>query len=141
VVYCVQAEAWDRLGDFASGVVTSTRNPCLLEGLIPHLQTAAGAAPEGRPRWRCLCYLADALNGGGHPDISLPFYEQAATQARAAASGTAFQAVCSDPATHGLEARATTQQAWADLAWITSNWANALRDVGHLDAARWLALL
>ncbi len=61
LVYCVQAGAWDRLGGFASGVVTSTSDPRLLEGLIPHLRTAAESAPEGRPRWSCLCYLADAL--------------------------------------------------------------------------------
>jgi hypothetical protein len=94
VVYCVQAEAWDRLGGFASWVITSTRDPRLLEGLIPHLKTAAESAPEGEPRWRCLCFLADALRLGGRPDASLPFYEQAAAQARAAAevSGTALAA-------------------------------------------------
>ena len=96
VVYCVQAAAWDRLGGFASGVVTSTGDPRLLEGLIPHLRTAAESAPEGRPRWSCLCYLADALNNGGRPDASLPFYEQAATQARAAAEagGEGFRQAC-----------------------------------------------
>lgn len=84
VVYCVQAAAWDRLGGFASAVVTSTRDPQLQEGLIPHLRTAAESAPEGRPRWRCLFNLADALRIGGRPDTSLPFYEQAADLARAA---------------------------------------------------------
>ena len=120
VVYCVQAGAWDRLGGFAGGLVTSTGDPRLLESLIPHLQTAAESAPEGEPRWRCLCHLADALDNGGRSDASLPFFEQAATQARAAAEAG------------GADAR----QAWADLAWITGNWANALGDVGHLDAAR-----
>lgn len=136
VVYCVQAEAWDRLGSFASRLVTSTGDPCLLEGLIPHLQTAAESAPDGQQRWKCLCYLADALRMGGRPDVSLPFFEQAATQARAAASGTAFQTVSPDPVPHGLEARATTQQAWADLAAITGNWANALYLTGNPEAAR-----
>ncbi len=120
LVYCVQAEAWDRLRGFASGVVTSTRDPRLLEALLPHLQTAAESAPEGRPRWSCLCYLADALRNGGHPDASLPFYEQAATLARAAAE------------TGGVGA----QPAWADFATIAENWANALGNVGTLDAAR-----
>lgn len=120
VVYCVQAGAWDRLGGFTSRLVTSTRNPRLLEGLIPHLQTAADSAAAGRPRWRCLCYLADALAVGGRPDASLPFYEQAATLARAAAEA-------------GGESE---RQAWADLAWITGNWAHALRNVGQMDAAR-----
>ncbi|MDS4032027.1 MAG: CHAT domain-containing protein [Candidatus Contendobacter sp.] len=120
LVYCVQAEAWDRLGSFASDVVTSTQDPRLLDGLIPHLQTAAESAPEGRPRWSCLGYLADALRLGGRPDASLRFYEQAATLARATAEAGGESA----------------QQAWSDLAAITGNWANALGDVGHLDAAR-----
>jgi tetratricopeptide (TPR) repeat protein len=91
--------------------------------LIPHLQAAAETAPEGRPRWSCLCYLADALSKGGRPDTSLSFYEQAAAQARAAAE--------SAPA--GI---ATARQAWSDVGGITGNWANALRDVGDLNAAR-----
>ena len=120
VVYCVQAGAWDRLGGLASGVVTSTSDPRLLEALIPHLQTAAESAPEGQPRWSCLCYLADALNRGGQPDASLRFYEQASTLTRAAAElgGEGYR------------------QAWEDLAWITGNWANALYSVGDLGASR-----
>lgn len=120
VVYCVQAEAWDRLGGFASAVVTSTSDPRLLEGLIPHLQTAAESAPEGRPRWSCLCYLADGLDEGGRPDASLPFFEQAAAQARAVAEA-------------GSDG---SRQAWVDLAWISGNWAAPLVRTGDLDAAR-----
>ncbi len=120
LVYCVQAEAWDRLGSFASSLVTSTGDPRLLTGLLPHLQTAAEAAPGGRPRWSCLGFLADALLVSGGPDTSLPFYEQAANQARAAAEG-------------GGE---DTRQAWSDFAVITGNWANALGDVGQLVASR-----
>ncbi|MBL8422069.1 MAG: CHAT domain-containing protein [Candidatus Accumulibacter phosphatis] len=120
LVYCVQAGAWDRLGGFASGLVTSARDPRLLAVLVPHLQTAAESAPAGRPRWSCLCYLADALNSGGRPDASLPFFEQAAAQARAGAEAGGDGA----------------QQAWGDLATIAGNWANALGDVGKRDAAR-----
>ena len=120
LVYCVQAGAYDRLGGFASGVVTSTSDPRLLAGLLPHLEAAAESAPEGEPRWSCLCYLADALRHGGRPDASLPFYEQAATQARTAAEA------------QGENGR----QAWADVAWITGNWAHALVMTGDLDASR-----
>ena len=120
LVYCVQAAAWDRLGGFASRLVTSTSDPVLLEALIPHLQTAVESAPEGSPRWSCLGYLADALRSGGRPDASLPFYDQATTLARAVAE------------IGGEDAR----PAWADLAWISGNWANALVMTGHLDAAR-----
>ncbi len=116
LVYCVQAGAWVRLGGFASRLVTSTNDPRLLEPLVEHLKTAADSAPEGKPRWSCLCYLADALRLGGRPDASLPFYEQAANQARAVAEAGG--------------------DAWADLAAITGNWANALGGVGDLDAAR-----
>ncbi|MER2601229.1 MAG: CHAT domain-containing protein [Candidatus Competibacter phosphatis] len=121
VIYRVQAGAWDRrLSDFGSRLITSSSDPHLLAGLIPHLQTAAESAPEGQPRWSCLGILADALRRGGHPDASLPFYEQAATLARAAAESGGESA----------------QSVWADLAWITGNEANALCDTGHLDAAR-----
>lgn len=120
LVYCVEAGAWDRLGGFASALVTSMRDPRLLEALVPHLQTAAEFAPGGEPRWSCLCYLADALKGSGRPDSSLPFYEQAATQARAVAEA-------------GSEG---SRRAWADLAAISGNWASALMRIGELDAAR-----
>lgn len=121
VIYRVQAGAWDRrLSDFGSRLITSSSDPHLLAGLIPHLQTAAESVPEGQPRWSCLGILADALRRGGHPDASLPFYEQAMTLARAAAESGGESA----------------QSVWADLAWITGNGANALCDTGHLDAAR-----
>jgi tetratricopeptide (TPR) repeat protein len=120
VVYCVQAEAWDRLGAVAGGVVTSTSDPRLTERLIPHLRTAAESAPEGNQRWRCLCLLADAFSNGGRPDASLSFYEQAAAQARAVAHA-------------GGDG---SRRAWSDVAWITGNWANALYNVGNLPAAR-----
>jgi tetratricopeptide (TPR) repeat protein len=120
LVYCVQAAAYERLGRFASGVVTGTRDPRLLETLLPHLEAAAESAPEGRPRWSCLCYLADALDNAGRHDASLPFFEQAAGQARAAAKA-------------GGE---NERQAWSDLAVISGNWAIALRDIGDLDGSR-----
>ena len=120
LVYCVQAGDWNRLGGFASSVINGTSDPRLLTALIPHLQTAAESAPEGKRRWRCLCYLADALRRGGRHDASLPFYEQAATLARSAAEAGGKN----------------SQRAWADLAWITSNWAGALLQTGNLDAAR-----
>ena len=120
LVYYVQAGAYDRLGRFASGVVTSASDPVLLQNLLPHLEAAAQSAPEGEARWSCLGHLADALRGGGRPAASLPFYEQAATQSR---NGTV------SPGEPG-------RRAWSDLAWITGNWANALVNVGDLEAAR-----
>lgn len=120
LVYCVQAGAWDRLGGFASSLVTSTGDPRLLTELLPHLHTAAASAPEGRPRWSCLGYLADALGRAGRPDTSLLFYAQAATQARAVAEAA------------GVGSR----QAWSDFAAISGNWANALGDVCDFGSAR-----
>ncbi|MCX5735306.1 MAG: tetratricopeptide repeat protein, partial [candidate division NC10 bacterium] len=120
LVYCVQAGAYDQLGGFASTVVTSTRDPRLLAGLLPHLEAAAEAAPEGEPRWSCLCNLADALDNAGRPDASLPFFEQAAAQARTAAEA-------------GGE---NGRRAWADVAVITGNWAIALVRTGSIDASR-----
>ncbi|GAB6042971.1 CHAT domain-containing protein [Endothiovibrio diazotrophicus] len=135
LVYCIQARAWGRLGNFVSTLVTGTSDPRLLEGLIPHLQSAVEAAPEGEPRWSCLCYLGDALESAGQPDRSLPFYEQAAAQARAAAEGAsgAMSVTTSDAP---VEPTPALRQAWADLAWITGNWAVALVLNGDLDAAR-----
>jgi len=120
LVYCVQAENWDRLGNFAGQLVTSSGDPRLLAELIPHLEAAAESAPEGGPRWSCLGYLGDALKQAGRPDASLPFYERAAIQARNAAEAGG----------------GTGRQAWAHVGWITGNWANALRHVGDLDNAR-----
>lgn len=120
LVYCVQAEAWDTLGGFASTLVTSTNDPLLLEALIPHLQSAAETAPEGKPRCWCLCYLADALDNSGQADISLPIFTQAASLARTAAEAGGDNA----------------QEAWTVLAVISGNWANALRSTGNFDAAR-----
>ncbi len=120
LVYCVQAEAWENLGGFASFIVTSIKDPKSLDALVPHLQAAAEAAPEGQQRWSCLCYLADALESGGQSDISLPIYEKAAILARHAAE------------TGGEYA----QKAWSDLAAINGNWACALTSTGNLKAAR-----
>lgn len=120
LIYCVQAEAWDRLGSFADGLVNSTRDPQLLDELVPHLQDAARAAPEGKARWSCLCYLADALDQAGRHDFSLPFFEQAAALARTATKMGGPSAI----------------QAWSDLAMITGNWASPLLKIGMFGAAR-----
>jgi len=120
LVYYIEARAWDHLGDFAGSLVTSTRNPRRLGTLLPYLQTAAQSAPEGQLRWRCFRYYADALQFGGYPDASLPFYKQAAGSARAAAEA-------------GGE---SSRQAWGDLSTITGNLAGALLMTENFDAAR-----
>jgi tetratricopeptide (TPR) repeat protein len=120
LVYYVQAEAYDRLSYFASDVVVSTGDQRRLASLLPHLEAAAESAPEGELRWSCLCSLADALWKAGRPDASLPFYEQAAAQARTAAEGG------------GENAR----RAWSVFAQISGNWAHALGEVSDLDASR-----
>ncbi|MFZ1829263.1 MAG: tetratricopeptide repeat protein, partial [Candidatus Competibacteraceae bacterium] len=120
LVYYIQARAWDRLGDFAGSLVTSIRDPRRLETLLPYLQTAAQSAPEGQLRWRCFRYYADALQFGGYPDASLPFYKQAADWARAAAEA-------------GGE---SSRQAWGDLSTITGNLASTLLMTEAFGAAR-----
>lgn len=110
LVYCVQAGAYDRLRSFAGTLLTSTRDPRLLRALLPHLEAAARSAPAGRAHWSCLAYLADALVED-RPDASLPFYEQAASEASAA-------------------------EHWSDVGWITANWANALGSAGDLEGSR-----
>jgi len=119
IAYLVQACAYDELGSFASEVITSTNDPVLLQGLLPHLQGAADKAPPGRPRGDCFGNIADALRLSGNILHSLPFYKQAAELASQAIAGS------------GEEAR----QGWCDLAVIFQNWAIALSRVGELDAA------
>jgi tetratricopeptide (TPR) repeat protein len=111
LVYCVQAGAYERLGSFAGTLVTFTTDPRLLDALLPHLDTAARSAPVGKPHWSCLTNLADALDNSGRPDASLPFFEQATTEATAA-------------------------EHWSDVAWITGHWAIALVRAGHPDESR-----
>jgi hypothetical protein len=64
-------------------------------------------------------WIADAVRNGGRSDASLPYYERAATLARAAAEAGGGDA----------------PQAWLDLGAIAQNWGNALRDTGKLGAA------
>ncbi len=120
LIYCVQAQAWDQLSGFASSLVNGTRDPRLLDALIPHLLTSAETAPEGEARWLCLSFLADALQHSGRPDSSLPLFARAATLARTEAE------------TQGNNARHDRY----NLSSIIGNSANAFRNIGYLDAAR-----
>jgi len=108
--YVVRAGQFDKLGQFASRLVTSTNDPSVLRTLLPDLEHAAASAPQGEPRWRARTYLADALLQI-QPDDSLGHYAAAAAEAQEA-------------------------ERWSDLAWISGNWANALMACGQLDAAR-----
>lgn len=119
LVYCVQSGDYKRLGVFASEVIVNASDPHQLESLLPHLEAAAEAAPDGRPRLYCLSFLADALARSGHPDASLPLYEQIAAQVRAAAQSGGENA----------------QQEWAFLAAVNNNWASTLLMTGEIDAA------
>jgi tetratricopeptide (TPR) repeat protein len=115
LTYLVRAGAFDRLGSFASGLVTGTRDPTLLRGVIAELRAVADQVPAGEERWSMRTYLADAVWRSGRPDQSLALYEQAAAEAEAA-------------------------EDWSDVGWICMNWANALGDVGQLDRAKAMRL-
>ncbi len=120
LVYCVQAEAWDRLNRFASAVVTSSHDPIFLASLLPHLKEAERSVPDGRIRWSFIKNLADSLLLATQYRASLPSYEQAATQALARVEAGGIGA----------------KQAWLDLANTYGNWGIALRYLGDLDTAR-----
>jgi tetratricopeptide (TPR) repeat protein len=120
IVYFVQAAAYERLFQFASQVVTSANDPKFLERLLPHLEAAAHAAPEGAARGTCLSNLADALRRAGRPDQSLEYYQQAADLARMSAEAGGDAA----------------REAWSDLGWILCQWSIALVVTGNLSAAR-----
>jgi hypothetical protein len=110
LMYFVRAGDFDALGNFASDLIISTRNPQQLQAVIAELQTIVEQAPEGKGRWRMLGTLAAALARSGQPEQSLPFYAQAAAEAEAA-------------------------QDWADVGAICQNWAGALQMVGQLAQA------
>jgi tetratricopeptide (TPR) repeat protein len=107
LVYMVRAGAYDKLGSFASGLVTGTSDPALLRGVIAELKGVADALPAGKTRWSVRTYLADALWRSGRPDEALPFYEPAAAEAGAAGH-------------------------WSHVGTICGNWAGALLMVGRL---------
>jgi len=111
LVYFVRAKAFDKLGVLASALVTGTNDPALLGGVIAELQAIADQVPAGKDRWSLRTNLAGALEASGHPDQSLPFYEQACAEAEAAEN-------------------------WSDMGVICGNWANALGDVGQLDKSK-----
>lgn len=111
ISYLLRARAFDRLGSFASEVVTSTRDPRLLHRVIAELEGAVEQVPAGEARWSLRTYLADALRQGGRPEAALPFYEQAVAEAEEA-------------------------EHWSHVGSICQNWANALRTVGRLDDAK-----
>ncbi|MFO1429069.1 MAG: CHAT domain-containing protein [Candidatus Competibacteraceae bacterium] len=115
LVYLLRARAFDRLGGFASMLVTSTHDPILLRGVIAELQAVVEQVPAGREHWYLCTTLADALRLSGYSDQALSWYEQGAAEAEAAGH-------------------------WADVGWITCNWALALHAVGHLDAAKAMQL-
>jgi tetratricopeptide (TPR) repeat protein len=120
ITYLVRAGAWAKLGDFANTVITCTRDPHLLENLIPFMQTSAESAPQGASRWRCIHSLANILRNIGRPDCSLPLYEQAARLAR-----------------NNLGAEnSESQRTWEDISKISSGWAISLRRAGHIEDAR-----
>lgn len=119
LVYCVQANAFENMAQFASEVVTATTESGMLQALLPHLQAAANAAPVGPQQWRCLLNLADGLHQAGQTEASLAFYQQAATLAQQA-----------------TQANTNASTAWNILAAIYGNWANALCDVGQLATAK-----
>ncbi|MCP4351866.1 MAG: CHAT domain-containing protein [Desulfobacterales bacterium] len=111
LVYMVRAGAFDRLGEFASDLVTGTSDPALLRHVIAELETVADQVPSGKTRWSFRTYLADALNRSGQQDKSLALYEQAADEAEGAEN-------------------------WSDVGWICGNWAAALVMLGRLDEAK-----
>jgi tetratricopeptide (TPR) repeat protein len=109
--YLVRARAFESMGTFAGGMITSTSDPSLLGPVIADLQAAAGEVPAGEARWTLRTNLADGLSKAGRPDQALSFYVLAVEEAEAA-------------------------KHWSDVGRICQNWANTLRDLGQLDRAR-----
>jgi tetratricopeptide (TPR) repeat protein len=109
--YLVRAREFDRLGSFANGFITCTRDPELLRQVIAQLRAVADEVAPGRTRWQLRRSLADALTQASRPDLALDQYPRAAADAEAG-------------------------EHWSDLGAIYGHWANALGDAGQLDASR-----
>jgi tetratricopeptide (TPR) repeat protein len=109
--YVVRAGNHEALAQFASELILSTTDLRVLNAFLPELEHAAASAPLGNARWTAQTCLADVLGSASQPDASLAYYAAAAAEAE-------------------------TAEHWSDLAWITSNWAGALSDCGHLQASR-----
>jgi tetratricopeptide (TPR) repeat protein len=109
--YFVRARAFDRLGEFANNMLTSTSDPAVLRGAIEELGAVVDQAPPGPERWRLRGSLADALDEAGRSDEALSFHAQAAAEAEAGKN-------------------------WADLAVICQSCANALVTTGDLPKAK-----
>jgi tetratricopeptide (TPR) repeat protein len=120
LIYCVQAQAWDQMEDFVSSLVTSTRDPVMVNALIPHLQTAAETVLEDQQRLFFLNCLADVLVSAGQLDASLQAYLQAVSLARAATE----------------DDEGDTQEAWGRLAVVCCNRAIVYSTLGKFDDAR-----
>ncbi len=115
LVYFVAARAFERLGSFASTLVTGVNDPTLLRSVVAELEGAIDQAPAGQSRWSLRTFVADALWKGGQPDRALAFFPEAAAEAEAA-------------------------EHWSHVAWITENWANACVMTGDLEQAKGLRL-
>src|SRR5262249_46750234 len=63
--YLVRAGAFQHLRSFASNLVTGTRDPTLLRGVIAELEAVADQVPAGEARWSVRTYLADAVKNAG----------------------------------------------------------------------------
>jgi tetratricopeptide (TPR) repeat protein len=111
LTYFVRAKAFDKLGDFASVLVTGTHDPTALAAVIAELQAVADQVPAGRDRWVLRLNLANALLQSGRPDRGLPLYAQAAAEAEA-------------------------EEDWANVGVIYHCLATALGNVGQLDQAK-----
>lgn len=109
--YLVRARAFESLGGFASGVVTSTNDPSLLGPVIADLQAVAEEVPAGEARWSLRVCVADALDSAGRSEQALPFYALAVEEAEAA-------------------------EHWLHVGTICQNWAGALGNAGQLNRAR-----
>ncbi|WNJ82661.1 CHAT domain-containing protein [Pseudomonas canadensis] len=120
LIYCVQAQAWERLEGFVSSLITSIRNSRDADLLIPYLQIAVDNVLDDQVRLSFLCSLADALATVGRLDISASTYQRAADLGHS---------LTENGADEGLAA-------WSSLAVIYCNWAVVHSSYGQFDLAR-----
>ena len=120
IIYCVQAQAPEKLGEFVSSIITSSKDIKILEGLQDVFEYAIAEAQDRRMQWRCIGHLADVKKQIGQVDRSLSLYKQAVA--------LAYQHLDTFPD--------EAQRVCSDLGWLYGNWGLTLFDNGELLEAR-----
>ncbi len=111
LMYLIQANAFTKLKSLVDRVISTTKDAPVLRSTIAELEAIIEFLPSGEARWSTRNCIAETLSEAGRSDLALRLFEKAVTEAEAA-------------------------PAFADVGWISRNWAHALLKYEQWDAAR-----